>query len=370
MFDELTNIRAANIKVIGVGGGGCKAVNRMKETVEGVTFIIANTDLQDLTTANADVKIQLGQELTGGRGSGAKPEVGKKAAQESKKEIEDALQGAHMVFITCGEGGGTGTGAAPVIAEIAQNLGALTIAVVTKPFSFEGKSRMKNAQIGIEELRKHVDSLIVVPNDNLETLIDKNTPVLQAFGEVDNVLRQSVQSISDLINFPGDINLDFSDITTTMKDSGTAVIGIGVGTGEDRAIQAAKQAVQSPLLEKSIVGATKAIINITGGSNLTLYETKQAVKIIESYAQTDLNVFYGTIINKNISDDQIIVTVIATGFEDYAKAPSSDETTEVLDVQKREEIEPVKEVSHSYDDIDTDTDSDYVLPSFLRNKNY
>ena len=361
MFDELTNVRAANIKVIGVGGGGCKAVNRMKETVEGVTFIIANTDLQDLTTANADVKIQLGQELTGGRG---------KAAQESKKEIEDALQGAHMVFITCGEGGGTGTGAAPVIAEIAQNLGALTIAVVTKPFSFEGKSRMKNAQIGIEELRKHVDSLIVVPNDNLETLIDKNTPVLQAFGEVDNVLRQSVQSISDLINFPGDINLDFSDITTTMKDSGTAVIGIGVGTGEDRAIQAAKQAVQSPLLEKSIVGATKAIINITGGSNLTLYETKQAVKIIESYAQTDLNVFYGTIINKNISDDQIIVTVIATGFEDYAKTPSSDETTEVLDVQKREEIEPVKEVSHSYDDIDTDTDSDYVLPSFLRNKNY
>ena len=193
MFDELTNVRAANIKVIGVGGGGCKAVNRMKETVEGVTFIIANTDLQDLTTANADIKIQLGQELTGGRGSGAKPEVGKKAAQESKKEIEDALQGAHMVFITCGEGGGTGTGAAPVIAEIAQNLGALTVAVVTKPFSFEGKSRMKNAQIGIEELRKHVDSLIVVPNDNLETLIDKNTPVLQAFGEVDNVLRQSVQ---------------------------------------------------------------------------------------------------------------------------------------------------------------------------------
>lgn len=363
MFEDLQNDTGAVIKVIGVGGGGGNAISRMKETIEDVTFIAANTDIQALASSNADVKLQLGKALTGGRGSGGKPEVGKRAAQESKKEIEEALADANMVFITCGEGGGTGTGAAPVIAEIAQGLGALTIAVVTRPFSFEGSDRTKKSDAGITELKEHVDSMIIVPNDNLETLIDKNTPMLAAFGEVDNVLRQSVQSISDLINANGVINLDFSDVESVMKDSGTAVIGIGLGTGEDRALEAAKQAVQSPLLEKNINGATKAILNVTGGSNVTLYEVKQAVETIKAYAQTDLQVFFGTVINNNISDDQVIVTVIATGFEDEKKKDIS------LASDIHEEMPEVLEMGGSTN-TSYPAEDDYILPSFLRDQNY
>ena len=279
----------AKIKVIGVGGGGNNAVNRMIESgVKGVDFIVANTDLQVLNTSKAPIKIQIGVELTSGLGAGGKPEIGKESALESKSEIEAALEGADMVFITCGMGGGTGTGAAPVIADIAQNMGALTVGIVTKPFSFEGKKRMDNALSGIEELKKHVDTLIVIPNDKLREIIDKSTPLLESFKEVDNVLRRGVQSISDLIAVAGLINLDFADVKAVMEKRGNALIGIGMGIGEGRATEAAKQAVSSPLLETSISGATDAIINVTGGANLTLFEVEEAAEVIRQSANTDI----------------------------------------------------------------------------------
>ena len=278
---ELETDQLAKIKVVGVGGGGGNAVNRMIESgVKGVEFIVANTDLQVLKSSKAPVKIQIGAELTNGLGAGAKPEIGKEAALESKAEIEAALEGADMVFITCGMGGGTGTGAAPVIADIAQQLGALTVGIVTKPFSFEGKKRMNNALSGLEELKKHVDTLIIVPNDRLREIIDKTTPLLESFREVDNVLRRGVQSISDLIAVAGLINLDFADVKAVMEKRGNALIGIGIGVGENRATEAALQAVSSPLLETSIDGATDAIINVTGGSNLTLFEVEEAAETI------------------------------------------------------------------------------------------
>ena len=315
MIGGLEMDQLAKIKVIGLGGGGGNAINRMVESgVKGVEFIAANTDLQVLNTSKADVKIQIGATLTDGLGAGGKPEVGKESAVESKKEIEEALAGADMVFITCGMGGGTGTGAASVVAEIAQGLGALTVAIVTKPFSFEGKRRMENALQGIEELKKHVDTLIVIPNDRLREIIDKSTPMLEAFKEVDNVLRRGVQSISDLIAVVGLVNLDFADVKAVMEKSGRAIIGIGIGMGEDRALEAAKQAVSSPLLETSIEGATDAIINITGGLNLTLFEAEQAAEVVRSAANTDINTIFGSVINENLNDE-VIVTVIATGFD-------------------------------------------------------
>ena len=272
--------RLAKIKVVGIGGGGCNAVNRMIDSgLKGVDFIVANTDLQVLNDSLAPTKLQLGGDLTDGLGAGAKPEVGREAALESKDEIEEALKGADMVFVTCGMGGGTGTGASPVVAEIAQELGALTVGIVTKPFSFEGKKRMEQAIAGLDELKKHVDTLIVIPNDRLRELIDKSTPMLEAFREVDNVLHRGVQSISDLIAITGLVNLDFADVKAVMKDRGNALIGIGVGSGENRAVEAAKQAVSSPLLETSINGATDAIINVTGGSSLTLFEVEEAAEM-------------------------------------------------------------------------------------------
>ena len=333
----------AKIKVIGVGGGGCKAVNRMIESVEGVEFIVANTDSQVLAKSIAENKIQIGKELTHGLGAGANPQIGKEAALESKNELEEALKGADMVFITCGMGGGTGTGAAPVIADIAQNSGALTIGIVTKPFSFEGKKRMSQALEGIEELKKHVDTLIVVPNDRLREIIDKSTPLLDSFKEVDNVLRRGVQSISDLIACPGLINLDFADVKTVMEKRGSALIGIGAGVGEDRAIEAANQAVLSPLLETSIDGATDAIINVTGGPNLTLFEVEEAVEAIRKAANTDINTIFGAVINENFTDE-LIVTVIATGFDQHK--------------EKEEEEIPIP----GLDDEDT------VIPAFLRKR--
>lgn len=308
----------AKIKVIGVGGGGNNAVNRMIDSgVKGVDFIVANTDLQALNSSKAPTKIQLGPKLTNGLGAGAKPEVGKDAALESKEVIMEALDGADMVFVTCGMGGGTGTGAAPVIASMAQEMGALTVAIVTKPFSFEGKKKMDQALNGLEELKKHVDTLIVIPNDRLRELIDKATPLLESFKEVDNVLRRGVQSISDLIAVTGLINLDFADVKTVMEKRGNALIGIGIGVGEGRASEAARQAVSSPLLETSMSGATDAIINVTGGANLALFEVEEAVEVIRQAANTDVNTIFGAVINENLTDE-IIVTVIATGFESTA----------------------------------------------------
>ena len=379
MLGGLEMDQLAKIKVIGLGGGGGNAVNRMVESgVKGVEFIVANTDLQVLKSSKADVKIQIGANLTDGLGAGAKPEIGKEAALESKKELEDALTDADMVFITCGMGGGTGTGAAPIVAEIAQALGALTVAIVTKPFSFEGKRRMENALKGLDELKKHVDTLIVIPNDRLREIIDKTTPMLQAFKEVDNVLHRGVQSISDLIAVVGLVNLDFADIKSVMKDSGNAIIGIGIGMGEDRAIEAAKDAVSSPLLETSIQGATDAIINITGGVNLTLFEAEQAAEVVRAAAGNDINTIFGAVINENLTDE-VIVTVIATGFDKRAKAKTAEKETSRIPAPQTTEPETRRSTSRediSYvatrpkDDDNDDGDGDFVLPPFLQNRNF
>lgn len=352
----------AKIKVIGVGGGGNNAVNRMIESgVKGVDFIVANTDLQVLNNSKADVKIQIGAKLTNGLGAGANPEIGKDAALESKQEIQAALEGADMVFVTCGMGGGTGTGAAPVIAEISQELGALTVGIVTKPFSFEGKKRMEQALLGMEQLKKHVDTLIVIPNDRLREIIDKSTPLLESFKEVDNVLRRGVQSISDLIAVAGLINLDFADVKTVMENRGNALIGIGMGVGEDRASEAARQAVESPLLETSISGATDAIINVTGGANLTLFEVEEAAEVIRQSANTDINTIFGAVINENLNDE-IIVTVIATGFEDEERARAKNNNQEYHAYSR-------SQVSPSVDDMDSD-DGDFDIPPFLKNRGF
>ena len=377
MIGGLEMDQLAKIKVIGLGGGGGNAINRMVESgVKGVQFIAANTDLQVLNSSKADVKIQIGATLTDGLGAGGKPEVGKESAVESKKEIEDALSGADMVFITCGMGGGTGTGAAAVVAEIAQGLGALTVAIVTKPFSFEGKRRMENALQGIEDLKKHVDTLIVIPNDRLREIIDKSTPMLEAFKEVDNVLRRGVQSISDLIAVVGLVNLDFADVKAVMEKSGRAIIGIGIGMGEDRALEAAKQAVSSPLLETSIEGATDAIINITGGVNLTLFEAEQAAEVVRSAANTDINTIFGSVINEHLNDE-VIVTVIATGFDKakkqaiqepvYNNAPQPNRrASSRSDYAYQPELLQEEEVPNNLPTNEVDIE----MPSFLRDRNF
>ena len=359
MFGGLEMDQLAKIKVIGVGGGGNNAVNRMIESgVKGVDFIVANTDLQVLNNSKAPVKIQIGSELTNGLGAGANPQIGREAALESKAEIEAALEGADMVFVTCGMGGGTGTGAAPVIASIAQEMGALTVGIVTKPFSFEGKKRMEQALGGLEELKKHVDTLIVIPNDRLREIIDKSTPLLDSFKEVDNVLRRGVQSISDLIAVAGLINLDFADVKAVMEKRGNALIGIGIGVGENRAAEAAKQAVESPLLETSISGATDAIINVTGGANLTLFEVEEAAEVIRTSANTDINTIFGAVINENLNDE-IIVTVIATGFED-----KTDPLYHAYSSTAREEI-------RRNDNNDSESSDDEAsIPSFLRKRGF
>ncbi len=374
MIGGLEMDQLAKIKVIGLGGGGGNAINRMVESgVKGVEFIAANTDLQVLNTSKADVKIQIGATLTDGLGAGGKPEIGKESAVESKKEIEDALSGADMVFITAGMGGGTGTGAAGVVAEIAQGLGALTVAIVTKPFSFEGKRRMENALQGIEELKKHVDTLIIIPNDRLREIIDKSTPMLEAFKEVDNVLRRGVQSISDLIAVVGLVNLDFADVKAVMEKSGRAIIGIGIGMGEDRALEAAKQAVSSPLLETSIEGATDAIINITGGVNLTLFEAEQAAEVVRSASNTDINTIFGSVINENLNDE-VIVTVIATGFDKKKPVPETPVYNNGNSQSRRSSARD--EYSYNTPELLGDDDGsdsgnvDIEMPSFLRDRNF
>ena len=348
--------QVAKIKVIGVGGGGNNAVNRMIESgVKGVEFIVANTDLQVLNSSKAEVKIQLGST---GLGAGADPEVGRRAAEDSKEEITNVLKGADMVFVTCGMGGGTGTGAAPVIAEIAQDLGALTVGIVTKPFSWEGRPRSRHAEEGLERLKDHVDTLIIIPNDRLREIIDKTTPMTEAFKEVDNVLRLGVQSISDLIAVTGLVNLDFADVKTVMANKGDALIGIGVATGENRAIEAAKQSVSSPLLETDIRGATDAIINITGGANLSLFEVEDAVEVIRESAGTDINTIFGAVINESLGDD-IIVTVIATGF---------DQNEDTLDNRMIEQVIDMNEVPPKDDSSDSGDDDLYDIPDFLKNR--
>lgn len=354
----------ANIKVVGVGGGGNNAVNRMIEYgVKGVEFIVANTDRQDLNSSLAPIKIQLGEELTGGLGSGSKPNIGRDAALESKTEIEEMLKGADMVFVTCGMGGGTGTGASPVIAEIAQQQNALTVGIVTKPFSFEGTRRMKQAVAGIQELQKHVDTLIVIPNDRLREIVDKKTPLTESFKEVDSVLQRSIQSISDLIAIPGLINLDFADVKTVMEKRGSALIGIGIGIGENRAADAAREAISSPLLEISISGATDAIINVTGGKNLTLFEAEEAANIVKESAGTDLNTIYGAVINENL-DDEIIVTVIATGFEENVEKTN----TNFAQRQNIRNNDNYAGINNSTNNDDTDDNND--IPSFLKKRGF
>ncbi|EKE9635468.1 cell division protein FtsZ [Listeria innocua] len=310
----------ATIKVIGVGGGGNNAVNRMIEHgVQGVEFISVNTDAQALNLAKAETKLQIGTKLTRGLGAGAVPEIGKKAAEESREQIEEALKGSDMVFVTAGMGGGTGTGAAPVIAQIAKEMGALTVGVVTRPFGFEGPKRTKQALTGTEAMKEAVDTLIVIPNDRLLQIVDKNTPMLEAFREADNVLRQGVQGISDLIAVPGLINLDFADVKTIMTNRGSALMGIGIATGENRAAEAAKKAISSPLLETSVDGAKGVLMNITGGSNLSLYEVQEAAEIVSSASDEDVNMIFGSVINDELKDE-LIVTVIATGFDEEKQA--------------------------------------------------
>ena len=312
----------AVIKVIGVGGGGGNAVAHMVNAgVEGVEFICANTDAQALRNCPAKTTIQLGGNVTKGLGAGANPEVGKQAAMEDRERMREILTGADMVFITCGMGGGTGTGAAPIIAEIAKEQGALTVGVVTKPFAFEGRRRMAQADQGISALKDKVDTLIVIPNDRLLQVVERNTSILEAFRVADDVLRQGVQGISDLIIVPGLINLDFADVRTIMTDAGSALMGIGIASGENRASEAARIAISSPLLEASIDGAKGVLMNITGSSNLGLFEVNEAAEIVSSSADPDALVIFGAVIDESMGDD-LKVTVIATGFETVARAQS------------------------------------------------
>jgi cell division protein FtsZ len=305
----------AVIKVVGVGGGGTNAVNRMVDAgLRGVEFIAVNTDAQALLMCDADVKIHIGSKITRGLGAGADPTIGLEAATESRDELKEALKGADMVFVTAGKGGGTGTGAAPVIAEIARELGALTVGVVTRPFGFEGRKRADQAEGGIRQLRDKVDTLIIIPNDRLLQVVEKRTSIVDAFRIADDVLRQGVQGITDLITVPGLINLDFADVRTIMRQAGSALMGIGVAGGENRAAEAAKAAISSPLLEASVEGATGILLNITGGSDMGLFEVNEAAEIIGSAADSDANIIFGAVIDEQLGD-QVRVTVIATGFD-------------------------------------------------------
>ncbi|MGD9696857.1 MAG: cell division protein FtsZ [Thermoleophilia bacterium] len=319
---ETSNYLAV-IKVVGVGGGGTNAVNRMIDAgVRGVEFVAVNTDAQALSMCDADVKIHIGGTITKGLGAGADPRVGAAAAEESREELKEAVRGADMVFVTAGEGGGTGTGAAPVIAQIAREQGALTVGVVTRPFTFEGAQRTRRANDGIDELEKQVDSVIVIPNERLIQVVERRTSIIDAFRMADDVLRQGVQGITDLITVPGLINLDFADVRTIMQDAGASLMGIGTASGENRASEAAKAAISSPLLETTVAGATGVLLNITGGADLGLFEIDEAAGIIRQAAHDDCNVIFGAVIDESAGDN-IRVTVIATGFEGVERAAAS-----------------------------------------------
>lgn len=353
----------ANIKVVGVGGGGNNAVNRMIESgLKGVEFISVNTDKQALFTSKAEHKLQVGEKLTRGLGAGANPEIGKKAAEESREDVAQLLQGADMVFITSGMGGGTGTGAAPIVAEIAKEMGILTVGVVTKPFTFEGRRRMIHAEQGIQELKNRVDTLVTIPNDRLLQVIEKKTTMLEAFKIADDVLMQGVQGISDLIAVPGLVNLDFADVKTIMSQQGLAHMGIGKASGENRAAEAAKQAIQSPLLETSIAGAKGVLLNITGGANLGLLEVNEAAELVAEAADQDANIIFGAVINEDFKDE-IRITVIATGFE-------NDIIKKMDPVEKNTVVKPeVKEVAATVEtDVKAERNEDLDIPIFLRRK--
>lgn len=346
---EIDMDQFANIKVIGVGGGGSNAVNRMIVAgLKGVEFISVNTDAQALFLSQASQKIQIGAKLTKGLGAGANPEIGKKAAEESREELVQALRGADMVFVTAGMGGGTGTGAAPIVAEVAKEVGALTVGVVTKPFTFEGKKRLSQAEDGIANLKSKVDTLITIPNDRLLQVIDKHTSIVEAFRIADDVLRQGVQGISDLIAVPGLINLDFADVKTIMEETGTALMGIGSATGETRAAEAARMAISSPLLETSIEGARGVLLNITGGSSLGLFEVNEAAEIIAQAADVDANIIFGAVIDEEM-EEEVRVTVIATGFDHKSTAKA--------DIFSATDLE-IKPFTADEDDLE--------IPAFLR----
>jgi cell division protein FtsZ len=349
----------AVIKVVGVGGGGTNAVNRMVDAgLRGVEFIACNTDAQALAMCDADIKLNIGHELTKGLGAGANPEIGQGAAAESRDEIKEALKGADMVFVTAGEGGGTGTGAAPVIAEIAKNeIGALTVGCVTRPFAFEGAQRARQADAGIQRLRENVDTLIVIPNEKLLAIVERRTTILDAFREADNVLRQGVQGITDLITIPGLINLDFADVRTIMRDAGTALMGIGSAAGENRASEAAKIAISSPLLEESVEGAMGILLNITGGHELGLFEVNEAAEIVQSAAASDSNIIFGAVIDDAMGDD-VRVTVIATGFDRGSPRPRSR-------APRREREVTIDDVRRSSLEI---RDDEIDIPSFLKDR--
>ncbi|KIL50387.1 cell division protein FtsZ [Jeotgalibacillus alimentarius] len=384
MLDFDTNVDSlATIKVIGVGGGGNNAVNRMIEHgVQGVEFIAVNTDAQALNLSKAEIKMQIGGKLTRGLGAGANPEVGKKAAEESREQIEEAIKGADMVFVTAGMGGGTGTGAAPVIAQIARELGSLTVGVVTRPFTFEGRKRATQAAGGISSMKEAVDTLIVIPNDRLLEIVDKSTPMLEAFREADNVLRQGVQGISDLIAVPGLINLDFADVKTIMSNKGSALMGIGIASGENRASEAAKKAISSPLLETAIDGAQGVLMNITGGTNLSLYEVQEAADIVASASDQEVNMIFGSVIDEDLKDE-ILVTVIATGFSEThnqskpARPQMGGQVRQQPQPPKRER-EPVREQHHQREEApqaeqqprnQQPVEDTLDIPTFLRNRN-
>ncbi len=356
----------AVIKVVGVGGGGTNAVSRMVDAgLKGVEFAAVNTDAQALLACDADIKLGIGHDLTRGLGAGGNPEIGNGAAAESRDEVKEALKGADMVFITAGEGGGTGTGAAPVIAEIAkQEIGALTVGVVTKPFEFEGRRRMQQAMDGIEKLRAEVDTLIVVPNEKLLQIVERRESVLEAFRKADDILRQGVQGITDLITIPGLINLDFADVETVMRDAGSALMGIGTASGESRALEAAKGAIESPLLEESIEGATGLLLNVTGGENLGLFEVNEAADLVVKTADPGANIIFGAVIDPTINEE-CRVTVIAAGFEGFEllarkpaqlRARSRDRAKASMGLPDRER----RELEVGEDDID--------VPSFLRRR--
>jgi len=361
----------AVIKVVGVGGGGTNAVNRMIDAgVRGVEFIAVNTDAQALSMCDADNTIHIGNTLTRGLGAGANPKVGREAAEESREDLKEALKGADLVFVTAGEGGGTGTGAAPVIAQIAREGGALTVAVVTKPFAFEGAQRMRQSEEGIGELRKHVDSVIVIPNERLLEVVERRTSIIEAFKMADDVLRQGVQGITDLITVPGLINLDFADVRSVMEGAGSSLMGIGTASGENRASEAARAAISSPLLEATVAGATGVLLNITGGPDLGLFEIDEAAHIIRQAAADDCSVIFGAVIDEN-AGDHIRVTVIATGF-DRAAAPAREEHERVVDEAVRERRpEPSSRppvLAREDREALAVSDDELEIPSFLRDR--
>jgi len=355
----------AVIKVVGIGGGGCNAVNRMIDAgLKGVEFIAVNTDAQALLMSDADIKLDIGRDLTRGLGAGSDPDVGRQAAEDHRAEIEEVLRGADMVFVTAGEGGGTGTGAAPIVAEVAKSIGALTIAVVTRPFNFEGRRRSVQADQGIGKLKEKVDTQIVIPNDRLLTVANDKTSVLNAFKMADEVLLQGVQGITDLITTPGLINTDFADVRMIMSDAGSALMGVGYSTGEGRALHAARQAISSPLLEAAIDGARGILLNISGGSDLTLFEVNEAASVIHEVAHPEANIIFGAVIDDDMGDE-VRITVVAAGFERWDESSGSRRGANVRSIDSAESS--VTEVfAASDDDGLLDGDDDFDVPSFLK----